>query len=43
MRKRENVIVVDLENERYAQLVLEVEDPEGTVAAIERAIADRSA
>ncbi len=43
VRKRENVIVVDLENERYAQLVLEVEDPEATVAAIERAIADRSA
>jgi hypothetical protein len=43
VRKRKRVIVVDLENERYSHLVLEVDNPEATVAAINSAAAKRAA
>ena len=33
----QNAIVIRLEDERYARLIIEVEDPTGTVAAIEGA------
>ena len=33
----QNAIVIRLEDERYARLIIEVEDPSGTVAAIEGA------
>jgi hypothetical protein len=38
VRDPEKTIVIRLEDERYARLVIEVEDPPTTVAAIERAI-----
>ena len=36
-------IIVTLADERYAKLVIEVEDPEAAVAAINRAVATRAA
>ena len=38
VRRPENVIVIDLRDERYARLIVEVDDPGSTVAAIKRAI-----
>jgi hypothetical protein len=38
VRDPEKTIVIRLEDERYARLVIEVEDPPSTVAAIEGAI-----
>ena len=34
----DNAIVIELHDEKYAELILEVEDPEATVAAIQSAI-----
>jgi len=34
----ERVVVIDLEGEAYARLVLEVADPEGTAAAVNAAV-----
>jgi hypothetical protein len=39
VRRREKAIIVDLENERYDHMVLEVDDPEAVVDAIEVAVA----
>ncbi len=36
-----NVVVIELEHERYNRLVIEVDDPRAVVAAIEQAIATR--
>jgi hypothetical protein len=38
VRDPEKAVVIKLEDERYARLVIEVEDPASTVAAIEAAI-----
>jgi hypothetical protein len=38
VRHPEKAIVIDLHGERYARLVVEVEDPAGTVVAINEAI-----
>ena len=38
VRDPEKTVVIRLEDERYARLVIEVEDPPATVAAIEGAI-----
>ena len=38
VRQKDKAMVVALENERYARLVIDVEDPEGTVDQISRAI-----
>ena len=38
VRDPEKTIVIRLEDERYTRLVIEVEDPRATVAAIEEAI-----
>jgi hypothetical protein len=37
----DNTIVLDLDHEEYKRLVVEVEDPEATVAAVEAALAAR--
>jgi len=39
----ENVIVIELHDERYAQLVVEVADPSATVATINNALSDKAA
>jgi hypothetical protein len=41
VRDPEKAIVIRLEDERYARLVIEVEDPTSTVAAIEEAMDQR--
>jgi hypothetical protein len=38
VRHRDRAIAINLAGERYARLVIEVEDPHGTVAAIRRAL-----
>jgi DNA-binding transcriptional regulator LsrR (DeoR family) len=38
----ERAIALSLRDERYAKLVVEVEDPEATIAAIEAALLGRS-
>jgi hypothetical protein len=43
VRHPEKAIVIDLQNERYDRLVLEVADPSGTVASLNEAIANLAA
>jgi len=38
----DRTVVVELDHERFAKLVLEVEDPQGTAAAINAAVAGLS-
>ena len=38
----DRTVVIELDHERFAKLVLEVEDPQGTAAAINAAVARRS-
>ena len=38
----ENTIVIDLEHEHYKRLVIEVEDPQATVALLQSAISGRA-
>ncbi|MDN5853595.1 MAG: hypothetical protein L0K86_12275 [Actinomycetia bacterium] len=40
VRRPENVIVIELRNERYKRLIVEVADPAKAVATIERAVTD---
>ena len=42
VRDPEKTVVIRLEDERYARLVIEVEDPPSTVAAIEEAVGKSS-
>ena len=39
VRNPDNVVVVELRNERYARLIIEVEDPAGTVVLVEQFLA----
>jgi hypothetical protein len=41
VRDPERAVIIDLEDERYARLVIEVDDPAATAAAIRRALAER--
>ncbi|MEA2633395.1 MAG: hypothetical protein QOH92_162 [Chloroflexota bacterium] len=38
----DRTVVIELDHERFAKLVLEVEDPQGTAAAINAAVAGLS-
>lgn len=37
----DRTVVIELDHERYSRLIIEVEDPESTLAMIQRAIAKR--
>ena len=41
VRDPERAVIIDLEDERYARLVIEVDDPAATAVAIRRALAAR--
>jgi hypothetical protein len=41
VHKAENAIAIDLDHDRYRRLIIEVADPKGTVAMIERALSGR--
>jgi hypothetical protein len=41
VRDPERAVIIDLEDERYDRLVIEVDDPAATAAAIRRALAER--